>query len=230
MLAAALAVASLACSAEEFFPYEVFHVEDVGRWGSPRQVVIPEYPPELLERKHTGHVDFEGSVSPLHDLENVTFQADSPASEPFVAALKEVLPQWAFYPHVDNQCQPVATRVRTRVWFELDGERPKISVSRLTPRSTARPSTMKSTFRRDPKYPSRMLREGLQAYVYAAMHVDPQGKVTGVTSQVFPRTEHDLTPFLEETERTFKRWEFTPAAPGVTRSRTACMEVFFRLK
>lgn len=193
-------------------------------------MVVPEYPIALVERRHTGHVDFEGSVGPLHNMESIEYKADSVASEPFVAALREVVPRWAFHPNVDDQCEPAPTRVRIRVWFELEGDKPKISVSRLTPPPTARPSTMKAKFRRDPRYPSEMLRHGRQAYVYAAMHVDPAGHVTRVTTSVFPREEHDLSDFAVETERSFRRWEFTPADPGVTRSRTACMEVFFRLK
>jgi hypothetical protein len=231
---AAVTVAScftaLGSFAADGTPSEVFHVDDPSRWGRPKQIVVPDYPKPLLDRRHTGYVDFEGSVNALHAMEAIDYQPDSPASEPFVTALMEVMPHWAFYPNIDPNCQPAPTRVKNRVWFELEGDKPKISVTRVSPVAPVPRSTMKATFRRDPRYPYSMLARGLQAYVYAAMAVDPSGKVTQVTSTAFPRSDADLSGFVDETRRALSLWEFTPADAGDGRPRTACVEIFFRIR
>ena len=218
LLAAALVAASMS---------EVFHAEDPSQWGNPKRIVVPDYPKALLERRHTGHVDVEGSITPLQVMEVVGYQADSPASEPFVAAVKEVIDRWAFFPSIDDDCQPAPTRVQTRVFFEMDGDKPKISVTRRSPAASTKPR-LKETYRHRLVYPRNMLQQGKQAYVYAGMHLDSAGKVTDVTATAFPGSASDLREFVREAKNSLGRWEFPPASAG-SRPRVVCVEILFRL-
>jgi hypothetical protein len=205
---------------------EPFHVEDPSRWGKPTRVVLPEYPKEALAKRLTGYVDFEGVVSPLRDIEGVEFVADSPASEPFVAALKEVLPHWGFYPSLGKDCMPDPVRVKTRVWFELDGDKPRISVTRRRIHEEERVAKVAvPTRRREPEYPVQAQRDGLMAYVYSRLDVGEDGRVLAVASEAYPRGPDSREAFVRSNERAFLRWEFPPGP-----KRTVCMEVFYRLR
>lgn len=209
---------------------ETFAVEDPARWGTPEQIVLPDYPPEALKEGRVGYVDVVGRVSPLHELQAQEYTPDSPASEPFVAALKEVVRYWSFYPPVGADCRPIEEVTRLRVWFEIAEGKPKISVSRGPAGGPRLPRMLKATRKRDPGYPHRMLREGLQAYVYAGMRVGPEGEVTGVTTDVFPAETRDrLEDFASATQLALSGWRFPPAEADAT-PRTACVEVHFRIR
>jgi DNA-binding NarL/FixJ family response regulator len=119
---------------------------------------------------------------------------------------------------------PAPVRVKTRVWFDLDGDKPKISVTRRPSAKEDVSRRTTPTSRKDPEYPRSALREGLQAYVYSRMDVDEAGKVVAVASEAYPR-EFNREQFARSNEQAFLRWAFPPGT-----RRTVCMEVVYRVR
>jgi TonB family protein len=204
---------------------EPYFVEDPARWGAPSRVVEPEYPSALLADGQTGYVDIEGQVGPLRNLLSYQLKPDRPENQPMAKAVEATLRFWEFYPAIGSDCMPVVLPSTVRVFFEIKGGKPVVSVTRRTTLAMRREAEhQKPLMRPDPHYPRQALREGLRAYVYSRMDVDPEGRITKVTSQVHTRPGGEVY-FERAVEEAFLRWRFTP---GLYRS--ACQEVFFRLK
>jgi len=228
-LAAGLLAAGLAIAAGE--EADILHDSPPDRWGAPARIVQPEYPKAAIEQRITGSVDFEGLVSEEGRLTDIEYRPDSPAAEIFVAALKDVVPHWVFHPAKDKDCMPVARRFVTRVWFELDGETPRIKTTRRMESMRiggSEPVAWKAEKRVHPSFPRSLQRDREQALVYARVEVAPDGRVTSIRTKVYPQ-ERKLEPFARETEKALALWEFTPGPAGYTRSRVGCLDVVFRL-
>jgi hypothetical protein len=227
-IAAALLASTLAPGAGE--EAEFLHDSPPESWGSPARIVKPEYPPAALAQRLTGFVDFEGLVSEEGRLSEIEYRPETPQAEIFVAALKEVVPHWVFHPAKGTDCMPAARRAITRVWFELDGDTPRIKTTRrVEPSRKADPNPVWKTLKRvAPSYPRSLQRMQEQGLVYARVEVAPDGSVSAVQARVYPQ-ERQLEPFAREVEKALKLWQYTPVPEGYTRPRVACMDVIFRL-
>lgn len=204
---------------------ELFHAEPTKPWGTPRRVLPPEYPKEALEKRHTGHVDIEGVVTFARTFTVLSYTPDSEASRVFIEPLKKVIGHWTYYGRVGNDCRPIEEKTVTRVWFELDGDRPKISVSSPTTDKQTEPRLLQPVRRVEPRYPESMRRKNLQANVYTRMMVNGAGDVIEVSAHSYPEG-NDRRPFVRETEAALKEWKYPPSD---RETRTVCMDAVYRL-
>jgi hypothetical protein len=210
-----------------------FHLEDPARWGTLVTVVRPDYPKEALSRGQTGAVDITGVVLGTGFLNDIEYRPDRPESAVFVEALKELVPDWQFYPPLGNDCLPTTERITTRMHFEIDAGKPRIfaeHAKRSDPREEF--AKLKPTKRVNPRYPTAALNRRHMARVYAMLEIDPAGKVSNVRAKAFSaqaRRDRELSPFVDSTLYWLSQWEFEPLAEGDARARRACLDVDFRI-
>lgn len=226
LAAAALVLTAGAAIASE---PEVFHVEDPARWGTPSVVVEPAYPKDAIARRLAGYVDVAGRVTAVGTIEDVELTPESAEHAVLADAVKAVLPDWRFYPHTGNDCQPTTEKARLRVWFSLEGDKPKVAFTRaaLPQRKERR---IQPVYRRHPDYPAAMQRAGYQSNVFARVEVARDGSVAAVTARAYPEDPGvDLTAFVRESERALRRWKFEPTPEG-SRPPVVCYEIAYRLK
>ena len=244
---ALLALACLHAQAADPPPAgESFQVnDDWKRWGSPEKILPPEYPSSALKRGVAASVDIEGTVLPTRQLSDVRYTSESPEKEPFIEALKEVLPYWTFHPVKGDDCWPQPQRVTTTVWFEVAEGKPKISVSSAKLPASVRREVMKPIQRRAPAYPAAMIRAEKEAIVYARMEVNRDGNVVDVQTQIFatpgsesraglgetifPHPKSGPETFSGATTYALSQWKFPPLPEGESKSRFACLEVVYHL-
>ncbi len=219
------------------------------------RVVPPVYPPVAVERRLEGIVDVDGIVQPAGNLVDSKYTASSADAAIFIPAVQDVIEFWAFEPAVGEDCQPVARSVTTRVHFEMDGETPRIFVSRGTAppaplqRQDFQAADYKVTHRSEPQYPKTMIHQNIQASVYALMVIEPSGEVSDVRAKAYLVLPHynkhvgarwqieqlleqqrttDLTPFLNSAVRALKAWRYGPVERQAR--RLACMDINFQLR
>lgn len=197
---------------------------------TPVLIVAPDFPREGLERKLSGHVEVEAILAPDGRMKSWTAHPDSEASRPFVIEVEQVIGHWRFNRQVGPDCLPADTPIRTRVWFEWNGDEPKVSVERASlPRRDGAPAgaAAKPKKRPHPLYPETMLRRGLQADVYARIEIDAAGKVEAVEAVAYPRQERtNLAPFEAAVRATLEDWEF----PERAAKWRYCLTVHFRIR
>jgi hypothetical protein len=227
-LAAAVFLAACgAASAEE--TRDLYYVEDPATFGRPKRIVAPEYPKDALSRHVTGYVDVRGHVTPLLSFADAQYSPDTPEAAVFIEPIKEVLHYWEFYSVTGNDCFPSDKTVKVRVVFEIEDEKPKISVS-MDKMQGATGQQIKVLNRRNPIYPRAAMRSGAQAYVYSRSEFKPDGTVSKVETAVYPpRPAYDALPFEEAVKSALIHWTYTPSPEGQTRMRTACHQVIFQL-
>ena len=226
LLAASLAASIRLASAQE---PEYFHDSKPERWGKPVRIVQPEYPTGARERRITGHVDFEGLVDAEGRLRDIEYRAGSPEAEALVAAVREVAPHWVFYPAIGKDCMPEPRRYTTRVWFELEGEEPRIKITRRVDDKVLPPDPSWTLVKRvHPTYPRDLLRRGEGGLVYARIDIAPDGSVREVDARQYPR-DHTLEAFARNAQSALKLWHYTPLPAGEARPRVACMEITYKL-
>jgi outer membrane biosynthesis protein TonB len=228
LVPAAFVAASFVAAAQDA-PAPYF-LDDPAQWGRATLIVTPDYPKEALAGKVTGFVDVSGRINWRGAMEEIEYQPDKRESAVFARAVEQVIADWRFRNPLGNDCLPSATRVAARVWFELDGETPKISVTQQESEKRSAVPEYTPLQRVIPEYPWRMQRRGWQAVVFARIDIDAQGSVTQVTAKAFPREPRvDLSPFEDEAVEKLGQWKFPPLPAGRA-PRAACYDMFFRLK
>ena len=222
----------LAAAADATAPTDVSYVEDPKRWGSPKAVVRPDYPPDLLAARVTGYVDVEGIVGPDGTLDKVSYSPGDPGANAFIKELQSVVPYWSFHTSYGADCLPSDERVTVRVWFEIADGQPKISISRRTFAQRPDPKQMKpldDPLPR-PRFPYRALRDVVAATVYSRSMVEPDGSVSEVTTKAFSRDNPApgiLRILEDEVQRALLQWHYPPLEDGRGGKRASCMEVRF---
>ena len=207
------------------------HLEDPARWGTLVTVVRPDYPRPALAQGQTGIVDIEGVVQGTGFLKDIEYRPDRAESAVFVEALKELVPDWQFYPPLGNDCLPTTERVTTRVQFTIDAGTPRIFVEHAK-RPVPDFARMTPTSRRNPNYPRAGMEKRQSARVYALLEIDPTGKVFNVKAKGYSaqaRRERDVAPFVDRTLLALSQWQFEPLPEGETRTRLGCIDVDFRM-
>ena len=199
---------------------------------SPILIVSPEFPKEALQRRQSGHVDVEGILAGDGRVKSWTLTPDSEASHIFVPEVDQVIGHWRWSRPLGNGCVPADTAIRTRVWFEWEGDRHKISVqraSRVTPRVSASSGPMPRAVKRvDPRYPHPMIRQGVQADVFALSQVSPEGDVISVGAVAYSQKEGvNLAPFEKAVQIAMAQWKFEPRPEGPW---SHCTTITFRLR
>lgn len=203
-------------------------IEGTAPWGTVTRVMEPEYPREAIARKGKAFIDISGRVTYAGTLEDVVYTPGSPEAAILVEPLREAMKVWGFVVPTDNECQPSAVVVRNRVWFDFDGDRPKLSITRAVREKEA--GTLATVKREELLYPDSMLRMGWQANVFTKVSVDPAGNVVKVTATAYPKQRGvNLERFESAAIETMGEWKFAPA-PGLARNRHACYEVRYRIK
>ena len=224
-LAALFLAAALPALADEAL--DVRPMDEAVRPGRPSRFVVPDYPTDALAKGIIGYVDIEGRVSPLKDLKDVQYRAGTPEAEVFIPALKAVAGHWEFYPTFHDSCFPSDERVEMRVWFDIVEGKPKIDIT--VSKAAAKKLVPFRVLHCDPPdYPSGPLRAGLAAFVYASVAINPDGSVSKVDAQSYPRRRGVDRWFEEAVVRAYSRCQYQ-AAPETGPKRIACYQVFFRL-
>ena len=227
--AVALGAISLWCAAAEpTKPPTSF--ENQERWGAPWLLTEPEYPKAARERGIAGYVDVEARIAGTGELKEVEVKPGSPAAEIFVPTVREAAGFWRLYAPLGDDCLPSSERVVTRVWFELDGAKPRIFISRGKREMKDVRSDLKPTSSNSPRYPRKMIDSGRNAYVFGRAEIDPAGNVVSTSATAFPRElAANLFEFERETRRALEDWKFPAAAEGAAGARFYCVDVVFRM-
>jgi len=228
VLLASLAVSVCAYAEDDL---DTYYASDPDRWGAPHVAVAPEYPADALEKRVTGVVKVSGIVAPTGQLEAISYSVEPPSATEFVAAVKEVIGHWLFYTPIGKDCMPSEQPVQEEIWFEIRDGTPHISVSRASvPPRPPRASWVKPILTSEIRYPRRMIRQGLDAQVYARLEVDAAGSVREADAKAWPRSEWiDMSDFEDETKRALAQYTFPPAPQGKSGKRIVCYSVIFRL-
>jgi hypothetical protein len=208
---------------------ELMRVEGSAPWGTIVRVAEPEYPPALVAAKAKDvYMDVSGRVTFDGVLVDAMLTPASDDAKQMVEPLRTALRYWRFATPMDSRCQPAGHVVKNRVWFDFDGERPKLSITH-TPGAAKPAATVKTVHRVDPTYPREMQRNGWQSWVYTRLKIDSRGNVTEVVAEAYPKQDNiDLRPFTKAAIRALEQWKFEPDEG--TPVRQACWQVFFRLR
>jgi len=76
-----------------------------------------------------------------------------------------------------------------------------------------------------------MQRMGWQASVFSRLEIDPHGNVVKATAAAFPKQRGvNLERFEKAVIEALVQWKFPGAPAGLNAVRTACFDVYFRLK
>ncbi len=144
--------------------------------------VSPDYPSELKDQKLEGYVDLKFGIRKDGTVKNPKVTSTQlPA--PFSAATLDVTRFWIFhyFPYGAN-CQQIEEGEeywRLRVWFELDGDRPRISISQ--PSTDGAPGKPKLLTRASVTWPSRAISSGVRyGCVRAKFGITESGTVKDV--------------------------------------------------
>jgi TonB-like protein len=182
-----LAGAALPVAMAQSPPDAPSHVDDPQKWGTVARVLAPEYPKEALDRGVIGSVDVEGVVTGWGTLQDVEYRPLSGPAAVFVEPLQSVMRHWRFHPTLGNDCMPRNVRVSTRVIFEIEQSKPKISVEYVRGNAAGGvPRYGGPAFRARPAYPDVLIAKEVEARTYNMQIVDRVGDVVGVESKVFP--------------------------------------------
>jgi hypothetical protein len=219
------------------------HADDPAKWGTVARVLPPEYPKEALASGVTGSVDVEGMVTGWGTLQDVEYHPRSDPAAVFVEPLKSVMPHWRFHPTLGNDCMPRNVRVTTRVIFEVEQSKPKISVEHVRGNAGGGvPRYPGPAFRPHPAYPAVLLRAQVEARTYNMQIVNPDGDVVGVESKVFPLyrdsavTGEDpqyreiVSHFEQANYRALTRRRYEAQPEGNLNPRKICAQLDYKLR
>ena len=227
LIAASLWVATATFAYGDDAPPELYYW-NVAKMGRPEGFVAPKYPEEALSRKVTGYVDVTGRVDGTHVLVEPEFHAGTPEAEIFVPELRDVARFWSFYPAYEKDgCHPSLERIGVRVLFDLDaaGE-PHISIE--IAKAQPRLASMKAKYCPKPRYPKQPLRGGYMANVFSRVNIKPDGTVSSVETDVYPKRGLTDVEFAESVVDALKDCQFEPV-DNPERRRVACYEVQFKI-
>jgi TonB family protein len=215
------------------------HQSEEASWGRLSRIVRPDYPPGAAARGETGIVEIRGKIRPDGYLDDIELLPNTPASSIFADALKDLVREWRFVPATGNDCQPILTRVKATISFEIDNGTPRIFVTHqpLERSSAVRPDApqhFRPLKRVQPQYPMWALNRGIVADVYARVVVDRSGKVTEVTSRAYsPQRgvrENGLKVFATEAEEALSQWKFREVPEGERAPWIGCWTIQFRIR
>lgn len=99
-------------------------------WLTPKLVKAPDYPAAMVDRKQASEVDAVIRITKEGRLKEVLSVHSTPKAEEAEAAVRGALGQWTFRPALAADCMPQETDGVVRVWFDLDGGRPAVSVAK----------------------------------------------------------------------------------------------------
>jgi len=223
----AVAASLAAFGADAAADDEPFYVQEGSKWGAIARVADPVYPAVARAQRITGYVDVEGTIDKAGHLTEVTYTPDREQSAVFIEPLKAVLPEWFYSPALGNDCLPSTGRVRSRVWFDLEGDNPRIRTTQRT--AGAKANRMAVTRRITPRFPRGMDLREVEVNVYVRSQVDRYGHVVATRGTAFSNrmASDELNPFEHECEMALRYWRYTPAAEGDPDTRTSCVEIAF---
>ena len=226
-IATSLWVATAMPAYPEDSPLELYY-GNVSKAGRPEGFVPPKYPEEALSRKVTGYVDVTGRVDGSHMFMEPEFHAGTPEAEIFVPELRDVARFWSFFPAYEKDgCHPSMERVGVRVFFELDAAgAPHISIE--IAKAQPKPPLMKAKYCPKPRYPRQPLRSGYMANVFSRVSIKPDGTVSTVETDVYPKRGITDLEFSETVVDALKNCQFEPV-DNPERRRAACYEVQFKI-
>jgi hypothetical protein len=177
-------------------------------------IVPPEYPESSLQARETGKVEVVGRVKVDGSFENPAIVAD-PRSPALEFAVDKVLKYWRVQPRLEN-CALVEAEQRVAVWFELDGDKPRVSYSQpVRPaRDSAQVKALYESFGRKivykvpPRYPTVRYNRNTPDHVRqtAYVRVGSSGRVENVA--VMPMRYYG--DYQAEIVRALSLWEFEP--------------------
>jgi outer membrane biosynthesis protein TonB len=199
---------------------------------TPRLIVKPEFPKEARELRQSGQVDIEAVIGPDGRARSWKLRPGNEASRIFVAEVEDVIRHWRWNPQVGTDCMPAQAEIKTSVWFEWEGDEPKVFIQRTTkgqvpPAAVSGPKP-KHVKRVTPQYPRSMIRSGIHADVYALAQVSAEGDVQSVGAIAYPvKGDANLAPFEKSVEAAIAQWKFEPRPEGPWRY---CTSVSFRIK
>ena len=230
LLAGLSLVALLPAAAEEASLPDVMRIEGTPPFGTIIRLAEPEYPQALRTAKAKVFLDVSGRVTYTGALADASYSPGSEEAKLMIAPLRAVMRHWVFLTPTDNNCHPTEQVVKNRVWFDFDGEVPKLSVTHVPLSAHNEPPIIKVVERKQPRYPRSMQQSGWQSYVYTKVRIAPDGSVSDVVATAYPRQPGiDLSDFEKEARLSMAKWTFN-AMPEIGRDRNACYTLVFTLR
>lgn len=154
--------------------------------------VAPEYPAQALRDGVEATVDVVGNVRADGGLEVRGIDV-VPDREDFRTAVSQVAKHWILRPRYGFDCGPREVEGRVRIWFEIKGNAPVISISVPEGAATAPAPGVDAparlgrggdefapSYRPNPSYPRDALNRGVEGKVESLMRVGADGKVEQV--------------------------------------------------
>lgn len=186
--------------------FEIIPMEGV-TVAEPLIVVEPSYPAEQLAAGIGAAFDVLLTVDRQMRVTNVEVVGDSPNAA-FLEAFKRATPLWLVPPGM-TKCTEAVPKVMMRIWFEVDGGKPKFSFgipSKSTHRLPADPlyKPVEKDFPID--YPREAVKAKItRGFVLATMQIRKDGTVERVSAI---GATHDS--FAVETKSALQHWRFPP--------------------
>lgn len=151
--------------------------DDPKTWASPKVVVPPTYPAELIASGVSGYVDVDVTTNESGAVTAHRIVASKPASAILEAAVAETIGKWLFYVPISNDCKPLVATANVRVWFEIKNGVGSVSVSgqptpdARSPFASAQRAKMINAKDVFPRYPRKASRDRIQADAGVIMQV-----------------------------------------------------------
>ena len=96
----------------------------------PIAVVPPDFPKAALAAGQGAKIDLSGTILANGAFVRPKFASDVPQEAAFRKEIEDVIKFWIFFPSVDEvTCIASDVEKHVRVWFEIEGGKPKVSVS-----------------------------------------------------------------------------------------------------
>jgi TonB family protein len=166
--------------------------------------VPPEYPGRLVASGASAEVDVFGEVGADGAIA-VEKVASTSADPGFEEAVRAAVRFWTLRPSYGTDCVPRPARTQVRIWFEIKEGKPVISFGQARAPVTEG-SPLKSTYRRNPEFPWRLLSRGGTTTVEVLMRVLPEGRVDAV--EMVPGPLWKLVN--REVTMAMRQWRFEP--------------------
>ncbi len=160
---------------------QMLFADDPKTWLTVAKVVQPVYPAEMLAAGTTGYVDAVVTIDFFGGVKSIGAVTSKPQNAEFEKAARESLQYWVFRSSLTQKCTPEEAEGSVRIWFDIENGKGKVSVSSTTgtmrgERKAGDPRWSQILNRaevtKETIYPRLARKEGMQAAVYAVMHVN----------------------------------------------------------
>lgn len=108
---------------------QMLFADDPKLWLTLKRVVPPEFPSKALERGETAVVDVELEIDELGYVASIRSIKSNPSNRLFEKSAQDAAKYWLFFAPPNPDCKPTRETGNVRIWFEINGGKPSVSVS-----------------------------------------------------------------------------------------------------